>query len=101
MIFTTIQAQDFQDVEGDAAIGRRTFPIYAPEFSRVFTLCAMMVWSLFVAWYWDIGYISSLVMAVIGTYVGARYYFLRAPRDDRQSYIIFNVSGHIFCNMTP
>ena len=39
LIFTTIQAQDFPDVEGDKALGRMTFPIYAPmELSRAFTL---------------------------------------------------------------
>ncbi|KAJ3733193.1 UbiA prenyltransferase family [Lentinula guzmanii] len=31
VIFTTIQAQDFPDVQGDAALGRVTLPIYAPE----------------------------------------------------------------------
>lgn len=30
IIFTTIHAQDFADVDGDFAIGRITFPIYAP-----------------------------------------------------------------------
>ena len=36
--FTSVHAQDFPDVEGDKTVGRMTFPIYAPELSRFFTL---------------------------------------------------------------
>ena len=55
LIFTTIQAQDFADVEGDAALGRKTFPIFAPRASRVASLLAMCAWSLFLACFWGVG----------------------------------------------
>ncbi|KAJ7223115.1 hypothetical protein GGX14DRAFT_694302 [Mycena pura] len=60
LISTTIQAQDFPDVEGDAALGRVTFPIYAPEFSRIATLAVMVAWSIFLGLYWSLGAICSL-----------------------------------------
>ncbi|RDB19704.1 hypothetical protein Hypma_013170 [Hypsizygus marmoreus] len=46
LIFTTIQAQDFPDIDGDVASKRMRFPIYAPEFSRAFTLLVIPSWSI-------------------------------------------------------
>ncbi|KAI0942648.1 hypothetical protein AcW1_003222 [Taiwanofungus camphoratus] len=90
LIFTTIQAQDFPDIEGDAALGRVTFPIYAPEFSRIFTFIVMPAWSIFLGWFWDIGVISRMVFAALGTYVGLRYYLWRTVDIDKRSYVFFN-----------
>ncbi|KAJ7203578.1 hypothetical protein GGX14DRAFT_305665, partial [Mycena pura] len=63
LISTTIQleAQDFPDVEGDAAMGRVTFPIYAPKFSRIATLAVMVAWSIFLGSYWSLGAIISAI----------------------------------------
>ncbi|KAG5718710.1 Digeranylgeranylglyceryl phosphate synthase [Termitomyces sp. T112] len=90
VIFTTIQAQDFPDVEGDSAIKRVTFPIYAPEFSRLFTLTVISLWSLLLCWLWDIECFIAVPYVSLGIYVGSRYYFLRTQTADRYSYIIFN-----------
>ncbi len=91
LIFTTIQAQDFPDVEGDKALGRITFPIYAPEFSRAFTLFATVAWSIFLSWFWGVGPISAAFLVIFGTYVGLRYYRWRTLEADKKSYLIFNV----------
>ncbi|KAI0262562.1 UbiA prenyltransferase family-domain-containing protein [Gloeopeniophorella convolvens] len=91
LIFTTIQAQDFPDVEGDKALGRMTFPIYAPEFSRAFTLFATIAWSMFLSWFWGVGPISTAVLMSFGAYVGMRYYLWRTLEADKKSYLIFNV----------
>ncbi|KAF5370384.1 hypothetical protein D9758_006900 [Tetrapyrgos nigripes] len=91
LIFTTIQAQDFPDVKGDTALGRITFPIYAPEFSRQFTVLCMIAWSVFLSWFWDIGNGTNFVFVLMGTYVGMRYYEWRTEMDDKKSYLIFNM----------
>ncbi|KAI0044257.1 hypothetical protein FA95DRAFT_1562451 [Auriscalpium vulgare] len=91
LIFTTIQAQDFPDVEGDKALGRITFPIYAPEFSRLFTLFATIAWSVYLSWFWAIGPVSTALFVAFGTYVGTRYYFWRTLAIDKRSYLIFNI----------
>ncbi|TBU28077.1 UbiA prenyltransferase family [Dichomitus squalens] len=91
LIFTTIQAQDFADVEGDAILGRKTFPIYAPELCRIATVIAMSVWSLFLVSFWGIGTVSGATFVVFGSFVGSRYYFLRRPDDDKLSYILYNI----------
>jgi 4-hydroxybenzoate polyprenyltransferase len=96
LIFTAIQAQDFPDVEGDKVAGRVTFPIYAPELSRILTLFATIAWSVFLSWFWEIGPISTTVFISLGTYVGLRYYRWRTLEADKKSYFIFNVRSHPF-----
>jgi hypothetical protein len=91
LIFTAIQAQDFPDVEGDKAVGRMTFPIYAPELSRFLTLFATITWSVFLSWYWQVGPISTALFTSFGIHVGLRYYCWRTLEADRKSYLIFNV----------
>jgi 4-hydroxybenzoate polyprenyltransferase len=95
LIFTTIQAQDFPDVEGDKALGRMTFPIYAPEFSRAFTLFATVTWSMFLSWFWGVGPVSAAFLVFFGTFVGLRYYHWRTLEADKKSYLIFNVRPQI------
>lgn len=91
LIFTTIQAQDFRDVEGDAAAGRITFPIYAPEGSRIFTFAAIVCWSIFLTWFWEIGIMSSAAFIALGAYSGLRYYLWRTVEIDKRSYLIYSV----------
>ncbi|GJE90540.1 UbiA prenyltransferase family-domain-containing protein [Phanerochaete sordida] len=91
LIFTTIQAQDFADVEGDKALHRVTFPIYAPEFSRVATLAAIVGWSLFLSWFWDIGRAYSFGLIALGAFVGLRYYLQRTTAEDRLSFLFYNI----------
>lgn len=92
LIFTTIQAQDFPDVDGDIASGRVTFPILAPEFSRIFTLIAIIGWSVGLGWFWGIGPRCGCFFVMLGSSVGCRYYWWRTPQHDRWSYQLFNVS---------
>ncbi|KAI0764644.1 UbiA prenyltransferase family [Fomes fomentarius] len=91
LIFTTIQAQDFADVAGDRALGRTTFPIYAPELSRIATLCAIIAWSILISRFWNIGPACMCAFIALGAYVALRYYFLRNAQDDKVSYVLYNV----------
>ena len=101
LIFTTIQAQDFADVQGDAALGRVTFPIYAPELSRVFTLFTLIAWSCGLSAFWEIGPLFSGVFIALGVVVGWRYYVLRTPEDDNDSYVLYNVSTDTMLSTCP
>jgi hypothetical protein len=96
----TISAQDFPDVEGDAASGRVTFPLYAPELSRVFTFFAIVVWSVGLGWYWAIGPTIQGTFILLGAYVGFRYYKWRTPAIDKRSYLMFNV-GYLIADSLP
>ncbi|OCB85139.1 hypothetical protein A7U60_g7764 [Sanghuangporus baumii] len=90
LIFTTIQAQDFADVEGDIALGRVTFPIFAPEFSRSFTALIVPIWSAILGWYWDIGAGTQFALILLGGYVGWRMFTKRSSEDDKRSYVMYN-----------
>ncbi|KAJ7573618.1 UbiA prenyltransferase family [Mycena floridula] len=90
LILTTIQAQDFPDVEGDAASGRLTFPLYAPELARALTFFAIPARSVGLAWYWGPGPICQTLFVCLGSYIGLRYYLWRTEETDRRSYFIFN-----------
>lgn len=91
LIFTTVHTQDFPDVEGDAKLGRVTFPIYAPETARLFTICAMVIWSLFLCWFWKVDTGVSTAMFALGLFVGLRFYWWRTPEHDARSYLIYNI----------
>ena len=94
LILTTIQAQDFQDVDGDRATGRMTLPISYPWASRLSTSLILPAWSLFLSLFWNVGLISSAVLVSLGTYVGAQFYSnIRTPTRDSDTYRIYNV-GH-------
>ncbi len=91
VIFTTIQAQDFQDVEGDLASKRITFPIYAPEFSRLVTFLVIPLWTVVLICYWNVGWLVRMVYMALGSIVGMRYYYNRSLEADRRSYLWYNV----------
>ncbi|KIJ28085.1 hypothetical protein M422DRAFT_108208, partial [Sphaerobolus stellatus SS14] len=52
IFFTTIQTQDFKDVNGDASVGRKTLPITHPFAARVFVAMGMFGWCCALAWIW-------------------------------------------------
>ena len=91
VILTTIQAQDFQDVEGDLASKRITFPIYAPELSRLVTFLVIPLWTVILVCYWNVGWLVRMVYIALGSIVGMRYYYRRSLEADRRSYLLYNV----------
>jgi hypothetical protein len=90
-IFTTIQIQDFPDIAGDAAIGRVTLPIYAPELSRWLTLGAMLGWSLLLGTFWEAGAAGTAVLLALGAAIGARCVWTRSHNADIDTYRLYNV----------
>lgn len=95
-IFTTIQAQDFKDVEGDDAIGRRTLPIVYPTGSRVSTSILIPLWSLAITNAWEVSEEFSAVMVALGLYIGYRIMLRRTRKSDRLSYVWYNVRLSFF-----
>ncbi|KAI0649656.1 UbiA prenyltransferase family [Trametes meyenii] len=91
VILTTIQAQDFKDVEGDTAIGRRTLPIVCPSGSRALTALLILMWSLVVAHNSGAHAMTSWAVVALGSWTGLRFFFGRARESDRRSYILYNV----------
>ena len=92
ILATTIQAQDFQDVIGDKAVGRYTLPIAFPNFSRYTPLVTLVTWSLYLTTMWEITTPAGVGFTFLGIVVGIRYYFWRSTKDDEWSYVLYNVS---------
>ncbi|KAJ3513367.1 hypothetical protein NLJ89_g2987 [Agrocybe chaxingu] len=91
ILATTIQAQDFQDVEGDAEVGRKTLPIVFPNLSRYTPIISLLLWSLYLTVVWEISIPSSIAFTCLGLIVGIRYYFWRSVKDDEWSYFLYNI----------
>lgn len=91
ILATTIQAQDFQDVIGDKAVGRHTLPIAFPNFSRYTLLVTLVMWSLYLTTMWEITTPAGIGFTFLGIVVGIRYYFWRSTKDDEWSYVLYNI----------
>ena len=92
ILATTIQAQDFQDVIGDKAVGRYTLPIAFPNFSRYTPMVALVMWSLSLTFIWEITTLAGVGFTFLGIVVGIRYYLWRSTKDDEWSYVLYNAS---------
>jgi len=98
MILSTIHVQDFPDVEGDTAQNRKIIPILAPVISRILTGAMIIFWSIYMAFVWRVGIWCSGVLLAVGLVIAWRLLFLCTTSEDRQSYVIYNVSSFTrFC----
>ncbi|KAF7353827.1 Cytochrome P450 [Mycena venus] len=91
VVLTTIHSQDFSDVQGDAAFGRKTFPIYAPILSRILTPFMLILWSVFLGQLWKLGPASHYLLCGLGSTVGWRFFRFRTPSYDANTFVAYNV----------
>jgi len=91
ILATTIQAQDFQDVDGDKSVGRSTLPIAFPKLSRCTPLISLLLWSAYLTCIWEIGGIGTCGFTCLAVIVGLRYFLLRTTKDDELSYLMYNI----------
>ncbi|KAI0752518.1 UbiA prenyltransferase family [Daedaleopsis nitida] len=92
VIFTTIHALDFKDIEGDGLIGRRTLPILYPLVSRLCTAALIPFWSLLLAYHYrDASPLISLGTVVLGLSTGARFAWKRSREADKMSGALYNI----------
>ena len=91
LVATTIQAQDFPDVEGDYINGRKTLPLVFPRGSRTLMALILPSWSAALGHFWDLGPGISLILNILSIFLAVRYLVLRTKSSDKTSYIIYNV----------
>ncbi|KAK1231993.1 hypothetical protein PQX77_004874 [Marasmius sp. AFHP31] len=91
LIFTTIHAQDFPDLEGDKLAGRKTLPICFPEASRVYIAAVLVAWSMGLSWFWGLGPIFSAVFVIAGSFIAWRFYTKQNVAADEKTYLIYNI----------
>jgi len=92
VIFTTVHAQDFEDMDGDAARERNTVPLVIGErAARLILALAVPLWSGLIPWYFQsnaLGYLGPNIMAAV---VGYRFLLKRTIGDDKISFRFWNV----------
>ncbi|KAL1700387.1 UbiA prenyltransferase family, partial [Schizophyllum commune] len=69
LLATTVHAQDFRDVAGDAAIGRTTLPmVLPPSFARSSLAVLLVSWSTTLVHFWELSAgVAGLLYALAGT----------------------------------
>lgn len=97
IIITTIHAQDFTDVDGDAASGRITFPIAYPVLSRVLLSIFMFTWTLGLVFFSQSSYLGLFALVAVAVVTGTRYILLRTVKDDTKSYRLYWVCPQLVC----
>ncbi|KAJ4469733.1 UbiA prenyltransferase family [Lentinula edodes] len=91
IIFTTIHAQDFRDDEGDALLGRRTFTLSFPVFSRISMPFLLTAWSITLYLFSEANQFVLLALMALGAVTGVRFLTLKSAKDDRLSYLYYNI----------
>jgi hypothetical protein len=94
IILTTVHTQDFKDVLGDVAVGRVTLPIAYPVLSRIVTAFFLIAWSWAVSRTWQLDYVMTAIMGVLGMSVGIRFIARTDAHADKTSFYMYNVSHH-------
>ena len=93
VIATTIHSQDFRDVDGDYAIGRKTIPIAFGKSAPWAVIIPLIVWSVVLSLFWDLGYAASVAFAILATYVGGLFVTGKTVREYEVAYHWYNVSA--------
>ncbi|KAF9021323.1 hypothetical protein BDZ89DRAFT_1200267 [Hymenopellis radicata] len=88
---TTIQTQDFKDVEGDKRNKRRTLPILYPIASRYSVVICILAWTLMLCRVWNLGLHFGLIFLSLGLVVTFRFLTLHTRADDQVSFYWYNV----------
>ncbi|KAJ6576410.1 UbiA prenyltransferase family [Mycena vulgaris] len=92
IIWTTVYVQDFQDVEGDYSMNRKTLPLVYPRLSRVVLLPNLLGWSIFLSYFWSLQTSSSVALVLFTTWVACRFNASGGVSADKVSYAWYNVS---------
>ncbi|THH08109.1 hypothetical protein EW145_g2932 [Phellinidium pouzarii] len=95
IILCTIQAQDFKDTIGDAAVGRKTLPIVHPKVARPILLMLMVAWSIGLGIIWRLDLLTASAITMLGTYIGWAFVTERSPKEDKKN-LFYYLVGNIF-----
>ena len=87
VIFSTVATQDFPDMKGDAAKGRKTLPlVYGENLARRSVAIAVTVSSPACSAFWQLGIFGYLLPAALGLLLGYRIAFLRGVAVDEANW---------------
>ena len=92
VIFTTAHAADLEDMDGDAACGRKTLPLVLGEnTARGIIAVGLPFWSLFTPWFMGSlieGYFAPNFLATV---IAVRITMCKGKRSDGVTYVFWNI----------
>ncbi|KLO15620.1 hypothetical protein SCHPADRAFT_824480 [Schizopora paradoxa] len=91
IFFTTIQSQDFKDVEGDTMIGRKTIPIVHPTLAAPTLALALMTWAVGLAYLWHTNFLVTAASNILSLWVGVCYMTSSTVKEYQRSFYLYNV----------
>lgn len=91
LISTTIHVQDFRDEAGDREMGRTTFAVTMPEFSRWMTFVVLLSWTFGLSLFWEVSRTMACVYTMFGTYLATRILKQRTEYEDKMSLVMYMV----------
>lgn len=91
VILSTIHAQDFRDMEGDALKGRTTVPLLMGSESARWSLAGCLAfWSVVCPYYLGLSTYSYILPIVLGAFTGLRFVHNTDNASDKKSF-------HLYC----
>ena len=85
-------AQDFRDLEGDAAIGRKTLPMLLPAlFARWSLALLLATWTAALVRLWTPPIAATLALVFFGLAAATKFVYARSLDADRAAYWWYNV----------
>ncbi|KAJ3558524.1 hypothetical protein NPX13_g9685 [Xylaria arbuscula] len=82
-ITTTSHTQDFRDVEGDRAVGRKTVPLVVGDtVARIMVAVGVAVWAIIACWFWGPAWTKILLAAVTGGTMVCSLFWYRTMEGD-------------------
>jgi len=91
IFFTTIQAQDFKDVEGDTLIGRQTIPIVHPTLAAPTLALALLSWSIGLAYLWHANIPTAMAVNALSLWVSFCFMTSGSVGEYQRSFYLYNV----------
>ncbi|KAJ7057649.1 UbiA prenyltransferase family-domain-containing protein [Mycena amicta] len=88
---STIYAQDFRDVIGDAQINRDTIPLRFGASSRPVLLAGVVAWSIALSFIWHVDAFTATAFVALATFAGGRFVAKTTVEEDRRNYLWYNV----------
>ncbi|KAI0900753.1 hypothetical protein F4806DRAFT_449811 [Annulohypoxylon nitens] len=91
-ITSSIHLQDFRDMEGDRAAGRKTLPLFIGDMNaRLICVFAIIISNSVACWYWDSGWGDGILAWVAGLGIVGSLLLDRTTKGDIFSYKLFPV----------
>lgn len=82
--------QDFRDMDGDKATGRKTVPFVIGDMeARVLCVLGVSVLNSVACWFWGVGWRESAIAWIAGTLIALRILLDRSRQGDRFTWKLF------------